>query len=62
MYQEKYAPVPSIDAGGRQIPIKVYSDYVQVLENLKDTKRYQIVDSPKEALIFWSSLDYYSIV
>jgi hypothetical protein len=44
------------------LPIKVFSDYVQVLENLNDPARYTLVDSPQDALIFWSSMDYYSIV
>jgi hypothetical protein len=40
-YQEKYAPVGSIDAGaGSSLPIKVYSDYVQVVENLSDKARF----------------------
>lgn len=62
-FQEKYAPLPAIDAGGAvQLPIKVYSDYVKVLENLNDPSRFQFVENPAEALIFWSSLDYYEIV
>ena len=62
-YQEKYSPLGSIDSGSASaLPIKVYSDYVQVVENLTDKSRFQLVDSPKDALIFWSSLDYYEIV
>ena len=62
-FQERFPPIPAIDAGGvNQLPIKVYSDYVQVLENLKDPARFVLIDSPQDALIFWSSLDYYSIV
>ena len=63
LYQEKYSPLGSIDSGSSSgLPIKVYSDYVQVLENLSDKTRFQLVDNPKDALIFWSSLDYYEIV
>ncbi len=62
-YQEKYSPLPSIDAGqAASLPIKVYADYVQVLENLSDKTRFQLVDDPKQALIFWSTMDYYSLV
>lgn len=63
-YQEKYPPLPAIDsgAGQHQLPIKVYSDYVQVLENLTDKTRFELVENPKDALIFWSSMDYYQIV
>lgn len=62
-YQERYPPVSSIDAGAAaSLPIKVYADYVQVLENLTDKARFQLVDDPKEALIFWSTMDYYSLV
>lgn len=62
-YQEKYSPLGAIDAGTEvQKPIKVYSDYVQVVENLTDKARFELVENPKDALIFWSSLDYYEIV
>ncbi len=62
-YQEKYAPLGSIDSGANsQLPIKVYSDYALVVDNLSDKTRFQLVENPKDALIFWSSLDYYEIV
>lgn len=60
-YQEKYGPVGSIDAHGH-LPIKVYSDYIQVLNNLTDKSRYELVENPADALIFWSSMDYYEVV
>ena len=35
---------------------------MQVVENLTDKARFELVENPKDALIFWSSLDYYEIV
>jgi tubulin--tyrosine ligase-like protein 12 len=32
------------------------------LEHLTDKTRFELVENPKDALIFWSSMDYYSIV
>lgn len=62
-YQEKYPPVPSIDAGeNNSLPIKVYAEYIQILDHLTDKVRFQLVDDPREALVYWSSLDYYSVV
>jgi hypothetical protein len=60
-YQDKYGPASSIDAQG-SLPIKVYSDYIQVINNLTDKSRYELVENPSDALIFWSSMDYYEVV
>ena len=55
--------MPSIDAGQtNSLPIKVYAEYIQILEHLTDNVMFQLVDDPREALIYWSSLDYYSVV
>ena len=43
------------------MPIKVFSDYIQVVDNLTNP-RFKLVDNPKDALIFWSSMDYYEVV
>jgi hypothetical protein len=32
------------------------------LDHLTDKTRFELVENPKDALIFWSSMDYYSIV
>ena len=33
-----------------------------MLNNLTDKTRYELVDNPADALIFWSSMDYYEVV
>lgn len=49
----------AIDAA---LPIKVYSEYYQVVDNLNDPTRYVFVKDPAEATILWTSLSYIDIV
>ena len=42
-YQDKYGPIPAIDAGKPDmLPIKVYTDYIQIQEHLNDP-RFKLV-------------------
>lgn len=46
---------------GGKLPIKVYTDYISIQDNVND-KRFELIEDPFQAQIAWVTVDYYNII
>lgn len=61
-YQSKHKPVESLKTVfDGQSPIKVFSDYFIIKNNVTDS-RFQITEDPLECQIAWVTVDYYHLI